>query len=78
MIGIAFDVDYLGGDILGAIANRVDDGATADRAVRAGGARFAGTRDFQRAQLGVSGLQVKSKNGRCSATDRCVLKEVTT
>src|SRR3984885_10160372 len=35
MIGIAFDVDHLRRDVLGAVADRVDENAATDRAVRA-------------------------------------------
>jgi len=60
----SLDVHHLRGHILRAVADGVDDGAAAHRAVRAGRTRFGRPRDFQRAQLCVGGLQVESKHGR--------------
>src|SRR2546423_13362427 len=46
MVGIAFDVDDLRSDVLGAVADGVDDHAAAYRAVGASGAGFIGPGDF--------------------------------
>ena len=51
MIGIAFDVDDRRLDVARPVAERVDDHAAADRAVRAGRARFGRARDLQLAHL---------------------------
>ena len=47
MVGIAFDVDHLGGHVLGPVAEGVNDDAAAHRAIRTSGARFVGAGDFQ-------------------------------
>ena len=55
MIRVAFDVDHLGRDVLGFVADGVDDNAAAHRAIGAGGAGFGGAGDFQFFRLGVGG-----------------------
>ena len=62
VVGIAFDVDHLGGDVLGLVAERVDDDAAAHRAIGAGGARLGGARDLQLAELRVGRRQVKAED----------------
>src|SRR5271155_2437700 len=47
VVGIALHVDDLGGYVLGAIAERIDDGAATDGAVRASRARLVGSTDLQ-------------------------------
>src|SRR5260370_2960243 len=78
MIRIALDVHHLRGHILGAVANRVDDGAAAHRAVRAGRPCLAGRGNRQRAELRVSRLEVKAKYSRGHAAYGCEFQEVTT
>ena len=64
MIGIAFDVDDLRDGVLGFVAERVDDHAAADRAVRAGAARLGRARDLERLRLRVDGATSKPKAER--------------
>ncbi len=47
MVGIALDVHHLRDRVLGLVAERVDDDAAADRTIRTGAARFAGSRNFE-------------------------------
>jgi hypothetical protein len=76
MIGVALDMDHLRGHILGAVANGVNDGAAADRAVRAGGTRFAGAGNLKYAELGEGGLQIETKNGGGGASNGSQLQKV--
>src|SRR6202044_199332 len=69
VIGIALNVDHLRRDVLRFVANRVDEHAATDRAVRTSRARFAGSGDFQFFEFGVSGLEVKSEDGSGGTTD---------
>ena len=75
MVRIAFNVDYLGSDILGLVAQRVDDHAATYRAIRARRARFRRPGDLQFAKFRVGGPQIKSENGGCRATKGCYLEE---
>src|ERR1051326_7093938 len=63
MIGIAFDVDDRGPDIARFVAERMNNDAATHRAVRAGGARLGGARDFQFAHLGVGLREVEAEYG---------------
>jgi hypothetical protein len=78
MVGITLDVDHLRRDVLGLVAQRVDDDAATHRAIRTCRARFGRSGDLQLAKLGVSGPQVKSKNSCCRATEVCNLQEIST
>ena len=62
MVGIAFHVDHLRGDVFRLVPDGVDDDATAHRAVGAGGAGFGGPGNFQFFGFGVGGFQVKAEN----------------
>src|SRR5260370_36695815 len=77
-IRAALDWHHVRGQILGPVADCVDDGAAAYRAVRAGRARFARSRYLQCPELCVCGLQVKSKHRRRYTTHGCVFNEVAT
>ena len=46
MVGIAFDMDHLGCDVLGLVADGVNDYAAAHRAIGASGASLRGARDL--------------------------------
>ena len=76
VVRIAFDVDHLRGDVLGLVAQRVDDDAAAHRAVGAGGAGLGGARDLQLAQLRIGGRQVEAENGGGRAADGRDFQEV--
>jgi len=55
VVGIALDVDDLGGDVLGFVAEGVDNDTAAYRAIGTGGAGLGGAGDFEVAGLGVGG-----------------------
>jgi len=76
MIGIAFDVNHLRRNILGLVADGVNENATAHRAVRTRRACLCSARDLQFFQLGESRLKVKSEDSGGNAADRCYLEEV--
>src|SRR4029077_2228985 len=78
MIGIAFDVDNLRGDVLGAVADGVDDDAATHGAVRTGGASLAGASDLELAQFSVGRLHIEAKNGRGGTPNSCEFQEITT
>ncbi len=55
VVRIAFNMDHLRGDVLGLVADGVDDDAATNRAIRAGAASFAGTGNLEGLRLGVCG-----------------------
>jgi hypothetical protein len=62
MIGIALHMHYLRGDILGLVADGVDDDAAAHRAIRTGGARLSSPGDLQFYRLSVRGSYIKAED----------------
>src|SRR2546425_7651694 len=67
VIGIALDVDDLRNRILRLVADRVDDYAATDGTIRAGAARFAGSRNLERISLSVNRSQIKAEGGETGA-----------
>src|SRR3984957_16087708 len=68
MVGIAFDVDHLRGDILGPIPDRVDDRPATYRAIRTRRPRLISSSDFKDSELRVGRLEVEAENsGGCPA-----------
>src|SRR5579862_1270889 len=78
MIGIALHMDYLRRDVLGAVADRIDQHSAAHRAIGAGGTRFGGARDLQLLELRVCRLKVEAEDGGCGAADTGDLEELST
>ena len=68
MVRIAFHVDHLRGHVLGLVAERVNDHAATDRAVRAQGPRLRGARDLQLARLRVRFSDIESEHRGDHAT----------
>jgi hypothetical protein len=63
-------------NVLGLVADRINENAAAHRAVGTRRARLCSARNLQFFQLGVSGLEVKSEDGGGDAADRSYLEEV--
>jgi hypothetical protein len=61
VIGIAFDVDYLRGDVLGLVAESVNDYAATDRAVWAGTPRLSRSGDSKPLCLRVGRREVETE-----------------
>ena len=76
MIRIAFDVDDRRRDVARSIAERVDDDAAADRAVRAGRSRLGGARDLQLAHLRQRRREVEAQHRHGDAANGCSLEKV--
>src|SRR4051812_30873826 len=76
MVRVALDVDHLRGDVLRLVAQRVDEHAAADGAVRAGRAGFSGAGDLQLAQLCVGGSQVEAEDRGGRPSNRADFEEV--
>src|ERR1051326_4639750 len=70
MIRVTLDVDHLRCDVLGFIANRINNDATAYRTVRTRGSRFRRAGDLQLAQLCVCGCQIEPEERTCGASQR--------
>src|SRR5882724_2620397 len=70
MVRVALDVDHLRRDVLGFIANRINNDATAYRTVRARGSRFCRARNLELAKLRICWRQIKPKK-RESSTSQC-------
>src|SRR6185312_5798978 len=71
MIRVTFDVNHLRYGVLRFIAERVNDHAAADRAVRARTTGFACVRNLERLSLSVEWPHVEAERGqRCTAGDR--------
>src|SRR5262249_43489150 len=64
MIGIALDVNHLGGHVLGFVTKCVDDHAATDRAIRTSGTRFGGARDLQFSGLRENWTGIKTQQQR--------------
>ena len=78
MIGIAFDVHDRRRDVARLVAERVDDDAAADRAVRAGRSRLGRARDLQLADLGQRRCEIEPQHRQGDAAGSCVPDELTT
>src|SRR5215471_18390722 len=78
MIWIAFDMHDLRRHVLSAVADRINDGAAADRAIGTGRPRLTGTCDLQDAQLRKCRLEVKPENSGSRATDSTYFQEIST
>ncbi len=76
MVRVALDVDHLRGDVLGLVAQRVDDHAAAHGAVGAGGTGLGGARDLQLAHLGVGGGEVEAEDRGADTSDSAEFQEV--
>src|SRR5688572_4249458 len=76
MIGIALDMHDRRRHIPGSIAERMDDDAAADRAVRTRRSRLGGPGDLQLAYHGVGGRQVEAEYGSGHAANRCRFQEL--
>src|SRR5882762_1946585 len=70
MVRVALDVDHLRRDVLGFIANRINNDATAYRTVRTCGPRFCRARNLELAKLRICWRQIKPKK-RESSTSQC-------
>ena len=78
MVGVALDVDHLRRDILGVIANRINNDATAYRTVRAGGSRFCCARNLELANLRIGWRQIKAKERDSSPSERAGFQKIST
>src|SRR5579871_4031937 len=63
MIGIAFDVDHLRGDVLRFVAQGMDDDSAAHRAIRASGTRLRRLRNFKLLCLCIRLLHIEAERG---------------
>ena len=75
MVGVALDVDHLRRHVLGFIANRVNEDATAHRTIGTRGSRLGGARNLEFFQLRYRGSQIKSKERESRATSQRTLEE---
>jgi hypothetical protein len=77
MIGVALDVHHLRGHVFRAITDRVDDGAAANRAVRASRPCLARAGYLQRPELRVGRLQIETKERGSGSSNSANLQEIT-
>ena len=71
VVRIAFHMHHGGRDVLGPIADGVDDDAATHRAVRTGGTGFGGAGDLQLAGLRIGGRKIESKRRYQSTAGAC-------
>src|SRR5260370_37549621 len=76
MVRVALDVDHLRSDVLGFIANRTNDDATAYRTVRTRGSRFCRAGNLQLAKLRIGGRQIKPKKRESSTSQRAGFQKI--
>lgn len=76
MVGVALDVNDLGGHVLGLVADRVNNDAAAYRAVRASGSRFGRSGNLELAKVRVGRGEVKPKQSQRRASERGHLQEI--